>query len=85
MKLMHFSENQLNVNKKLPRMDKVDNFKIYRSHVWFSIKLFFINPKIYSQMLNDNLGRTFEVTLEGPPDKMIPDGECELKKLLFIF
>ena len=52
---MDFSENKLNFNKKLPRMEKIDNFKIYRSHVWFSIKLFFINPKIYSQMLNDNL------------------------------
>tara|TARA_B100001996_G_C18630285_1_gene581476 strand:+ start:1338 stop:1448 length:111 start_codon:yes stop_codon:yes gene_type:complete len=36
-------------------------------------------------MLNDNLGKMFEVTLEGPPDKIIPDGEHELKKLMFIF
>ena len=27
----------------------------------------------------------FETTLDGPPDKMIPVGENDLKKLMFIF
>ena len=52
---MDFSKNKINFNKKLPRIEKIEKFKIYRSHVWFSIKLFFVNPKIYSQMMNDKL------------------------------
>ena len=40
-------------NKKLPKEENIQNFKIKRSHVWFSIKLFFINPGMYFRMVND--------------------------------
>tara|TARA_B110000263_G_C15274922_1_gene495394 strand:+ start:273 stop:1463 length:1191 start_codon:yes stop_codon:yes gene_type:complete len=50
---MDFSNGSHKFNKDLPRIEKIDNFKIFRSHVWFSIKLFFVNPGIYKQMMND--------------------------------
>ena len=40
-------------NKKLPRLEKCGKFKINRTHVWFSLKLFFVNPSIYKQIKND--------------------------------
>ncbi len=52
---MDFSNDSHTFNKRLPRYEKIDNFKIFRSHVWFSIKLFFVNPGIYKQMMNDEL------------------------------
>jgi len=51
---MDFANNPNTFNKKLPRIETIDNFKISRSHVWFSIKLFFINPKMYFQMMDDD-------------------------------
>ena len=50
---MDFSNGSHKFSKALPRIEKIDNFKIFRSHVWFSIKLFFVNPGIYKQMIND--------------------------------
>lgn len=52
---MDFANNPNTFNKKLPRVEKIDKFTIKRSHVWLSIKLFFINPGIYFQMKNDDL------------------------------
>ena len=46
--------NTTTFNKKLPRQEKIDNFFIKRSHVWFSSFLYFINPGMYKQMMNDN-------------------------------
>jgi glycosyltransferase involved in cell wall biosynthesis len=46
--------NTTTFNKKLPRQEKIGNFFIKRSHVWFSAFLFFINPGMYKQMMNDN-------------------------------
>jgi glycosyltransferase involved in cell wall biosynthesis len=46
--------NTTTFNKKLPRKEKIGNFFIKRSHVWFSSFLFFINPGMYKQMMNDN-------------------------------
>ena len=50
---LDFANNPKTFNKKLPKEENVQNFKIKRSHVLFSIKLFFINPGIYFRMMND--------------------------------
>ena len=50
---LDFANNPKTFNKKLPKEENVQNFKIKRSHVWFSIKLFFINPGMYFHMMND--------------------------------
>ena len=50
---LDFANNPKTFNKKLPREENIQNFKIKRSHVWFSLKLFFINPGMYFQMMND--------------------------------
>ncbi len=50
---LDFANNPKTFNKKLPKEENIQNFKIKRSHVWFSIKLFFINPGMYSRMMND--------------------------------
>ena len=50
---LDFANNPKTFNKKLPKEENIQNFKIKRSHVWFSIKLFFINPGIYFRMMND--------------------------------
>ena len=46
--------NTTKFNKKLPKEEKIDNFIIKRTHVWMSSFLFFFNPGMYSQMMNDN-------------------------------
>ena len=50
---LDFANNPKTFNKKLPKEENIQNFKIKRSHVWFSIKLFFINPGMYFRMMND--------------------------------
>ena len=50
---LDFVNNPKTFNKKLPKEENIQNFKIKRSHVWFSIKLFFINPEMYFRMMND--------------------------------
>ena len=50
---LDFANNPKTFNKKLPREENIHNFKIRRSHVWFSIRLFFVNPGIYFRMIND--------------------------------
>ena len=50
---LDFADNPKTFNKKLPKEENIQNFKIKRSHVWFSIKLFFINPGMYFHMMND--------------------------------
>jgi len=47
---MDLANNAHTFNKKLPRVETVDKFKINRSHVWFYLQLFFVNPGIYSQI-----------------------------------
>lgn len=47
---MDFANNAHTFNKKLPRMETFDKFKINRSHVWFYLQLFFVNPGIYFQI-----------------------------------
>ena len=50
---LDFANNPKTFNKKLPKEENIQNFKIKRSHVWFSIKLFFINPGMYFRLMND--------------------------------
>lgn len=50
---LDFANNPHTFNKNLPRIEVVDKFKINRSHVWFAIQLFFVNPGIYFQMIKD--------------------------------
>ena len=50
---LDFSNGPNKFNKTLPRTEKFQNFKINRTHTWFSVKLFFFNPSIYTQILKD--------------------------------
>ena len=51
---LDFANNPKTFNKKLPKEENIQNFKIKRSHVWFSIKLFFISPGMYFSIMNDH-------------------------------
>ena len=51
---LDFANNAKTFSKKLPRTEKIDNFRINRSHVWFSIALFYVSPGIYRQMMKDD-------------------------------
>ena len=50
---LDFSNGPNKFNKKLPRIEKFEKFLINRTHVWFSLKLFFVNPSMYKQIKND--------------------------------
>ena len=50
---LDFSNGSNKFNKKLSRIEKFNKFKINRTHVWFSLKLFFINPSMFNQIKND--------------------------------
>ncbi len=50
---LDFSNGPTKFNKKLPRIEKIEKFKIARSHTWFCIKLFFFNPGMYNQLIRD--------------------------------
>ena len=47
---LDFANNPHTFNKKLPKQEKIDNFQINRSNVWFHHKLFYINPKMYFEI-----------------------------------
>lgn len=51
---LDFANNPKTFNKNLPRKEKIQNFWIKRSHTWFSINLFFVNPGMYFEMSRDN-------------------------------
>lgn len=51
---LDFANNAHTFNKSLPRVEEVEGFKINRSHVWFAVQLFFVNPGMYKQMTMDN-------------------------------
>jgi len=51
---MDFANNPKTFNKNLPRQEVIKKFKINRTHVWFSIGLFFVNPSMYFQMMKDD-------------------------------
>ena len=50
---LDFTNGSNKFNKTLPRLEKFENFKINRTHTWFSFKLFFVNPSLYKQIKND--------------------------------
>ena len=50
---LDFANNAKTFNRKLPRLETHDGFKISRSHVWFSVQLFYVNPGMYYQMKRD--------------------------------
>ena len=50
---LDFANNLKTFNKNLPRTESIENFKIKRSSVWFSIGLFYVNPGIYFDMLKE--------------------------------
>ena len=52
---LDFANNSHTFNKNLPKEEKIENFTIKRTHVWFSFFLYYINPKMYSQMKHDNI------------------------------
>ena len=50
---LDFSNGANKFNKQLPRIEKFEKFTINRTHVWFSLKLFFVNTKMSAQIKND--------------------------------
>ena len=50
---MDFANNPHTFNRELPKEELINYFKIKRSHVWFAIRLFFVNPGMYFQMMKD--------------------------------
>ena len=51
---LDFANNASTFNKKLPIQEKIENYLIKRTNVWFSTFLFFVNPGMYKQMMNDD-------------------------------
>ena len=50
---LDFNNGPNKFNKNLPRLEKFEKFKINRTHVWFSLKLFFINSSMLKQIKKD--------------------------------
>jgi len=50
---LDFSNGANKFNKQLPRTEKFEKFTINRTHVWFSLKLFFINTSMYKEIENN--------------------------------
>jgi len=50
---LDFANNANTFNRNLPREETVNEFRIKRTHVWFSLFLFYVNPGMYFQMLKD--------------------------------
>ena len=50
---LDFSNGSNKFNKKLPRIEKFGKFLINRTHVWFSLKLFFVNTSMSKEIEND--------------------------------
>jgi glycosyltransferase involved in cell wall biosynthesis len=44
------ANNAKTFNKNLPRLERFSEFKINRTHTWFSLHLFFVNPGMYFEM-----------------------------------
>lgn len=51
---LDFTNGANKFSKKLLRLESIDGFSINRSHVWFAIKLFFINPSMYIEIKKYN-------------------------------
>lgn len=50
---LDFANNPKTFNKNLPRLEKIQGFKINRTHAWFSFHLFYVNLGMYNQIKND--------------------------------
>ena len=50
---LDFSNGANKFNKQLPRIEKFKKFTINRTHVWFSLKLFFINTAMSKEIKKD--------------------------------
>lgn len=50
---LDFANNTNTFNKNLSRNEKLEFFNIKRSHVIFKLKLFFVNPGMYSMLKNE--------------------------------
>ena len=50
---LDFSNGPNKFNRNLPSLEKFEKFKINRTHVWFSLKLFFINTSMLEQIEKD--------------------------------
>ena len=50
---LDFSNGPNEFNKSLPRIEQIKNYTINRTHSWFSVRLFFFNPSIYSELIKD--------------------------------
>jgi glycosyltransferase involved in cell wall biosynthesis len=50
---LDFSNGSNKFNKQLPRVEKFEKFTINRTHVWFSLKLFFINTAMSREIENN--------------------------------
>ena len=57
---LDFSNGPNRFNKNLPRLEKFEKFKINRTHVWFSLKLFFINSSMLKQIEKDKPDKSIE-------------------------
>ncbi len=50
---LDFSNGANKFNKQLPRIEKFEKFTINRTHVWFSLKLFFVNTAMSTEIEQD--------------------------------
>jgi len=62
---LDFAKDVNHFNKNLPRVEKVDNFIIKRTHVFFSLKFFLITPGMYNQIKNDKPDIIHSVGIRG--------------------
>ena len=51
---LDFANNASTFNKNLPSKEKIGKYFIKRTSVWFSAFLYFVNPGMYKQMMNDD-------------------------------
>jgi glycosyltransferase involved in cell wall biosynthesis len=52
---LNFANNPKTFSKKLAREEKIENFLIKRTHVWFSFALYYINFGMYFQMMKEEI------------------------------
>jgi len=51
---LDFANNASTFNRNLPSQEQIGKYLIKRTHVWFSTFLFYVNPGMYKQMINDD-------------------------------
>ena len=52
---LNFANNPKTFSKNLAREEKIENFLIKRTHVWFSFALYYVNFGMYFQMMKDEI------------------------------